>query len=107
MINAPPSAVPERPSFDAFLRLRGADRRLARLTHDMALPVSSGLEFGPDNNRTSLPTGVSVEYVDYARDAVIRGPSGALIDHVWTGAGSLAAVCGKTKAYDFAIAAQG
>lgn len=97
--------MPERPSFDAFMRLRGADRRLARLTHDMALPVGSGLEFGLGNNPTPLPDGVSVEYVDYSLDAAGE-VSGVDMDRVWTGPGSLAAVCGKTKAYDFAIAAQ-
>ncbi|MBK3400017.1 MULTISPECIES: hypothetical protein [Methylobacterium] len=37
-------------SLDAFLTRRAADRRLARLTHDMPLPEARALEFGPGCN---------------------------------------------------------
>lgn len=93
-------------SFDAFLARRGTDRRLARLTHDIALPIGVGLEFGASSNPTPLPEGQKVEYVDYARDETTEGPGTVRIDHVFTGAGSLAAICGRSAAYDFAIASQ-
>ena len=91
-------------SFDAFLSLRSRDRRLARLTHDIALPVARGLEFGALSAPTPLPDGMSVEYVDYAAD-VGKGVSDAVaIDHVWSGAGSPPFLSGGS--YDFAIASQ-
>ena len=89
-------------TLDEFLGRRERDRRLARLTHDVVLPVAAGLEFGAADNPTPLPAGVRVAYVDYAADA--RGRAGT-VDHVWSGTGSLAAVCGRAG-YDFAIAAQ-
>ncbi|NEU12665.1 hypothetical protein G3T14_11005 [Methylobacterium sp. BTF04] len=92
-------------SLDAFLRRRSGDRRLARLTHDVALPKGYGLEFGPAANPTSLPDGLKVSYVDHARDAHAGLAGAAPIDHAWAGSGSLAAVLGQTG-YDFAIAAQ-
>jgi hypothetical protein len=54
-----------RLSLDEFLRHRAADRRLARLTHDIILPVARGLEFGADRP-TPLPEGVRVDYIDNA-----------------------------------------
>ncbi|CAO4149387.1 class I SAM-dependent methyltransferase [Methylorubrum aminovorans] len=91
-------------TLDAFLANRAADRRLARLTHDMSLPQARGLEFGPGNNPVSLPEGVSVSYVDYALDASKKLPGAAPIDHAWTGAGSLSDLL-EPEPYDFAIAA--
>jgi len=82
----PISAVPTREpamrrlSLDEFLRHRAADRRLARLTHDIILPVARGLEFGADRP-TPLPEGVRAEYVDNVP-------------------------CGPGEAYNFAIASQ-
>jgi hypothetical protein len=67
-------------SLDEFLRRRAGDRRLARLTHDIVLPVARGLEFGADRP-TPLPEGVRVEYVDNAS-------------------------CGAGGTYNFAIASQ-
>lgn len=92
-------------SLDAFLNRRAADRRLARLTHDMPLPEARGLEFGPSNNPVPLPVGVSVGYVDYAFDAGAGLPDATPIDRAWAGSGSLAALLGPDP-YDFAIAAQ-
>jgi hypothetical protein len=92
-------------SLDTFLTRRGADRRLARLTHDMRLPEACGLEFGPGNNPTPLPEGVQVGYVDRAQDAAAGLPDAAPIDHAWAGSGSLAALLGR-EGHDFAIAAQ-
>lgn len=92
-------------SLDAFLARRAADRRLARLTHDMPLPEGRGLEFGPGDNPVPLPAGVQVAYVDHALDAGAGLPGAVPIDHEWAGSGSLAAVLGR-DGYDVAIAAQ-
>lgn len=92
-------------SLDAFLARRSADRRLARLTHDVGLPEGEGLEFGPADNPTPLPAGLRVAYVDHAADAQAGLPGAAPIHHAWSGSGALAAVLGRTG-YDFAIAAQ-
>jgi hypothetical protein len=92
-------------SLDAFLTRRAADRRLARLTHDLPLPEGRGLEFGPGNNPTPLPEGVSVAYVDHALAAGDGLPGAAPIDHAWTGSGALAPIVGP-EPHDFAIAAQ-
>ncbi|MCJ2034842.1 methyltransferase domain-containing protein [Methylobacterium sp. J-068] len=95
-------------SLDAFLARRGADRRLARLTHDLPLPEAVGLEFGPGDRPTALPEGVRVAYVDRNPDANAGLPGAPPIDHAWTGAGSLAAALGDRQApkgFDFAIAA--
>ncbi|MBB2963484.1 hypothetical protein [Methylobacterium sp. R2-1] len=92
-------------SLDAFLGRRSADRRLARLTHDVPLPVAQGLEFGPADNPTALPEGIRVAYVDHAVDAQASLAGAVPIDHAWTGSGSLAAVLGR-EGLDFAIAAQ-
>ncbi|MCF4125140.1 class I SAM-dependent methyltransferase [Methylobacterium sp. SyP6R] len=92
-------------SLDAFLARRAADRRLARLTHDMTLPEARGLEFGPGDNPVPLPAGVQVAYVDHALDASAGLPGAAPIDHAWAGSGSLAAIVGP-EPYDVAIAAQ-
>ena len=89
-------------SFDAFLNARARDKRLARLTHDIVLPVARGLEFGPGDQPTSLPDTFHVEYVDHSANA----PGRVAIDWAWSGAGSLAEVCGNADSYDFAIAAQ-
>ncbi len=92
-------------SLDAFLDQRARDRRLARLTHDVPLPEAMGLEFGPANNPTPLPTGLRVAYVNHSLDAN-AGLDGAVpIDHAWSGHGSLAEVIGR-GGLDFAIAAQ-
>ena len=90
-------------SFDDFLALRNRDRRLARLTHDIALPISRGLEFGAGNVPTCLPDRLSVEYVDYALDAAADKADAVAVDHAWTGAGSPPF---EEGAYDFAIASQ-
>jgi len=90
-------------SFDEFLALRGRDRRLARLTHDIVLPIARGLEFGALTLPTQLPEGFSVEYVDYAADAGAGSAGAVRVDHVWTGAG-VPSFAGSS--YDFAIAAQ-
>ena len=92
-------------SLDAFLARRSAARRLARLTHDIPLPESRGLEFGPSNNPTALPEGIRVAYVDHALDAQDGRPDAAPIDHAWPGSDSLAEVLGR-DGFDFAIAAQ-
>ncbi|TXN79064.1 class I SAM-dependent methyltransferase [Methylobacterium sp. WL8] len=92
-------------SLDAFLARRAGDRRLARLTHDLCLPEGSGLEFGPADNPTPLPEGLSVTYVDHSRDAGADLAGATPIDHAWSGSGSLTAVLGH-DGYDFAIAAQ-
>lgn len=92
-------------SLDAFLARRAADRRLARLTHDVPLPEARGLEFGPANNPTALPEGIRVAYVDRAVDAQAGLDEAVPIDHAWAGSGSLASVLG-TDGLDFAIAAQ-
>ena len=93
-------------SLEAFLERRGQDRRLARLTHDVPLPKAVGLEFGAATNPTMFPNGFEVEYVDYARDANGDAPDAVAVDHVWTGAGSFAEICGHVEHYQFAIAAQ-
>lgn len=93
-------------SLDAFLAQRAADRRLARLTHDLPLPKATGLEFGPGGNPVTLPEGMRVAYVDRSRDA---DPGASAIDHAWIGETSLAATLGADvppDGYDFAIAAQ-
>ena len=87
-----------------FLQLRGADRRLARLTHDLVLPAARGLEFGAADNPVAVPDGVTMVYVDHARDANAGLPDAVRVDHAWTGAGDLAALCGT--GHDFAVAAQ-
>lgn len=91
-------------TFDQFLALRNSDRRLARLTHDVVLPVASGLELGPGRNPTALPEGFDVAYVDHA--AAPADPPGAVpINFVWNTKANLADICGRA-AYDFAIASQ-
>ncbi|GJD51797.1 hypothetical protein OPKNFCMD_4556 [Methylobacterium crusticola] len=92
-------------SLDAFLARRAADRRLARLTHDVGLPEGKGLEFGPGANPTPLPAGLRVAYVDHAREAQAGLPGAVPIDHGWAGSGPLGPVLGETG-FDFAIAAQ-
>ncbi|MBD8908404.1 methyltransferase domain-containing protein [Methylorubrum zatmanii] len=92
-------------SLDTFLARRSADRRLARLTHDIPLPEARGIEFGPANNPTALPAGLSVAYVDHAIEAQAGLPGAAPIDCAWTGTGSLAETLGR-DGLDFAIAAQ-
>ncbi len=92
-------------SLDAFLTRRAADRRLARLTHDMPLPEARALEFGPGDNPVPLPAGVSVTYVDHALDANAGLPGAAPIDRAWAGSGPLAALLGPEPC-DVAIAAQ-
>ena len=97
-------------SLDAFLSRRSADRRLARLTHDIPLPEARGLEFGPANNPTALPEGFRVAYVDHALDAQADLPDAVPIDHAWAGSGSLEEALGHEApgedGLDFAIAAQ-
>lgn len=97
-------------SLDAFLSRRSADKRLARLTHDVPLPEARGLEFGPANNPTALPEGFRVAYVDHAIDAQAGLPDAVPIDHAWAGSGSLAEVIGRglpeSAGLDFALAAQ-
>jgi SAM-dependent methyltransferase len=92
-------------TLDAFLNRRAADRRLARLTHDMPLPEARGLEFGAGNNPVPLPEGVSVTYIDHALDAGADQLDAVPIDQAWAGSGSLAALLG-TEPNDFALAAQ-
>ncbi|NDW04560.1 hypothetical protein [Jiella pacifica] len=89
-----------RPNFDDFLALRRSDPRLARLTHDVALPRSQGVEFGPGPHPLPLPDGLSVRYVDL----VSEDAAGGSVDHVWNGNGSLLAAIGEDKTRDFAIA---
>ena len=92
-------------SLDAFLARRAADRRLARLTHDLGLPEGCGLEFGPADNPTPLPEGLRVTYIDHSRDTGADLAGATPIDHAWAESGSLTAVLGRDS-YDFAIAAQ-
>ncbi|HJE22794.1 MAG TPA: class I SAM-dependent methyltransferase [Methylorubrum populi] len=92
-------------SLDTFLARRSADRRLARLTHDIPLPEAEGVEFGPANNPTALPERLRVAYVDHALDAQADLPGAAPIDCAWTGTGSLTEALGR-DGLDFAIAAQ-
>jgi len=92
-------------SLDAFLSHRSMDRRLARLTHDVPLPEARGIEFGPSNNPTALPTGIRVAYVDHATDAQAELPDAVPIDYAWAGSGSLVEAIGQ-EGLDFAIAAQ-
>ena len=89
-----------RPNFDDFLALRRSDPRLARLTHDVALPRSYGVEFGPGPVPLPLPDGLSVRYVDLVAEDTASGP----VDHVWNGSGSLLAALGEDTPCDFAIA---
>ncbi len=103
-VNSVATGVPGRLSLDGFLSLRSSDRKVARLTHDIPLPVANGLEIGPGGDPLPLPDGFSVEYVAHERDA--SPPGGVAIDHVWAGAGSLAERCGRREHYDFAVAAQ-
>ena len=98
--------MPERLSLDGFLSLRSSDRKVARLTHDIPLPVASGLEIGAAGNPLPLPEGFAVEYVAHERGASTRLPGDVAVDHVWAGAGSLADRCGRRDHYDFAVAAQ-
>ena len=100
------AGVPGRLSFDEFLTLRSSDRRVARLTHDIPLPVARGLEVGPGGDPLPLPDGFRVEYVAHETDPTRGHGGGVAIDHVWAGAGSLAERCGRRAHYDFAIAAQ-
>ena len=88
------------------MQRRSVDQRLARLTHDAPLPRARVLEFGPAENPTTLPDGYRIEYVDHCMRPEGWDESWASVDHVWTGGGSFAAVCGPYKTYDFAIAAQ-
>ena len=92
-------------SFDTFLNRRAADRRLARLTHDIALPAGRGLEFGACKNPTPLPEAIEVTYIDYSKEAATDVDGAVSIDHAWAGIGSLSTLLGR-GAYDFAIAAQ-
>ena len=48
----PSCAMPDRPSLEGFLRLRGADRRLARLTRPSANSGSVRFEPIPGNAHT-------------------------------------------------------
>ena len=89
-----------RPTFDDFLAVRRADPQLARLTHDVALPRSYGVEFGPGRTPLALPESLSVRYIDQYPGCEVEG----MIDHVWNGSGSLATVLGEEKLLDFAIA---
>jgi hypothetical protein len=91
-------------SLDAFLNRRSSDRRLARLTHDVGLPEGFGLEFVAEAGPMPLPEGLKITYVGRAAGAD-RRPYDTPIDHVWTGADSLATGLGRVG-YDFAIAAQ-
>jgi SAM-dependent methyltransferase len=90
-------------SLDDFIARRGSDRRLARLTHDVALPAGRGLEFGALATPTCLPEGIEVEYVDYGAEATAEHPDATPLHHIWTGAGDPPFAA---EAYDFAIAAQ-
>ena len=89
-----------------FLQIRANDACLARLTHNIPLPEARGLEFGAGNAPTLLPEGHWVEYVDYHAQPEGADAGWAPIDHVWAGAGSLAAICPAGRTYTFAIAGQ-
>lgn len=93
-------------ALDEFLARRGQDRRLARLTHDVPVPVAEGLEFGARAAPTRLSRHHAVRYVDDPRDPAAAAPGAVPLDIAWTGAGSLAALCGRHDHYDFAIAAE-
>ncbi|KQT79731.1 hypothetical protein ASG51_03575 [Methylobacterium sp. Leaf465] len=90
-------------SLDAFLSRRSAERRLARLTHDVGLPEGRGLEFGAASKPTPLPEGLRVTYLDHAVDAAAVHPDAVQADYAWSGSTSLAERIGRTD-YDFAIA---
>ncbi|MCJ2080522.1 class I SAM-dependent methyltransferase [Methylobacterium sp. J-090] len=92
-------------SLDAFLGRRSADRRLARLTHDVGLPEGRGLEFGAASKPTPLPEGLSVTYLDFTVDAHADLPDAVPVDYGWAGSAPLAVLLGRTD-YDFAIACQ-
>jgi SAM-dependent methyltransferase len=92
-------------SLDTFLDRRATDRRLARLTHDVPLPEAAGLEFGPADNPTPLPSGIRVAYVNHSLDASAGLDGAVAIDHAWSGRGPLTEVIGQ-DGLDFAIAAQ-
>ncbi|MCQ0988614.1 methyltransferase domain-containing protein [Jiella marina] len=96
----------DRPTFDDFLRLRASDVRLARLTHDVAMPRSRGLEFVNGEAPLPLPQGLDVVPVDLAsrsrREAATEEAPAALR---WSGRGSLSQNSPEDAAYDFAIAA--
>jgi SAM-dependent methyltransferase len=91
-------------TLDAFLNRRSADRRLARLTHDVGLPEGRGLEFDAGSEPTPLPEGLHVTYLDHAVDAYADRLDAVRADYAWTGSTSLAALIGRTD-FDFAIAA--
>jgi SAM-dependent methyltransferase len=74
--------------------------------------VVRGLEIGALDNPTPMPSGILVEYVDYAstehlrqhpHEATVRRDDIVNVDHVWPGSGSLARVCGRAD-YDFVVA---
>lgn len=91
-------------SLNDFLTLRERDKRLARLTHDIVLPIAHGLEIGPGDAPIPLPDGCSVAYVDHkprAEGSVLPADAPHI---VWSGAGPLAPRCPRTG-YDFAVAA--
>ncbi len=87
-----------------FLQRRAKDRWLARLTHNVRFPEARGLEFGAAKSPVPLPEGHRVEYVDYSAQPEGADQTWVKIDHVWTGAGSFAAICGEGQNYNFAIA---
>ena len=88
-----------------FLTLRERDKRLARLTHDIVLPIAHGLEIGAGDVPIPLPDGSSVAYVDY-KPRADDSPLPAAAPHiVWAGGGPLAPLCPRND-YDFAVAAQ-
>jgi hypothetical protein len=93
-------------TFDAFMERRGRDRRLARLTHDLPMPAGAGLEFRSDADPTALSDGHMVERVDCFGCGAADGPPGHTVEVVWAGADSLAAACGRSSYYDFAIASR-
>ncbi len=95
-----------RLALDAFLSMRAADLRLARLTHDVPLPVATGLEIGAGGNPLALPETCVAEYVDYERTAATQLPGGVDVDHVWAGSGSLSAQISPAAGYDFVIGSQ-
>lgn len=91
-------------SLDTFLSRRSAERRLARLTHDVGLPEGRGLEFGAASKPTPLPDGLRVTYLAPAVDTAVERPETVQADYAWAGSTSLADRLGRTD-YDFAIAA--
>jgi hypothetical protein len=76
------------------------------LTHNVRFPQARGLEFGAAKNPVPLPDGHHIEYVDYSARPHGADESWVKIDHVWTGAGSLAEICGAGQKYNFATARQ-